>query len=141
MERRSRRRRPAAGFTLLEVMLVLVILVVLGSLASITVIGQQDKALKQATRSQIQTFDRAIELYRFNMKKYPQELSDLIEKPSDAKQAERWGTEAYLNKKKIPLDPWDNEYRFEAKSDGYKVWSIGPDGSDGTDDDISSDDE
>ncbi len=141
MDRRLRRRRQAAAFTLLEVMLVLVILVVLGSMATVAVVGQQDKALKQSARAQIQTFDRAIELYRFNMKKYPQELTDLIEKPSDAKQAEKWGSEPYLNKKKIPLDPWDNDYRFEAKSDGYRVWSTGPDGSDGTDDDISSDDE
>lgn len=141
MDKRSRKRRAASAFTLLEVLLVLVILVVLGSMASVAVLGQQDKALKNAARTQVQSFDRAIELYRFNMKKFPGSLEDLIKKPSDAKAAERWGTKPYLNKKSIPLDPWDNEYRYEQRDDGYRIWSVGPDGSDGGDDDIASDDE
>lgn len=142
MDTRSRRRRHrAAAFTLLEVLLVLVILVVLGSMAAVGVTGTQDKALKNSARAQIQIYDRAIELYRFNMKKYPESLDDLVEKPSDSKDAERWGTDGYLDKKKIPLDPWDNEYRFENKDDSYRVWSTGPDGNDGSDDDIASDDE
>lgn len=135
-----RRYRPVAAFTLLEVLLVLVILVVLGSMATVAVSGQQDKADRNAALAQVQIFDRAIELYRFNMKKYPGALEDLINKPSDAKDAEKWGSEPYLNKKSIPLDPWDEEYRYESKDGSYRVWSIGPDGSDGTDDDISSDD-
>lgn len=141
MNRRKRIKRRAAAFTLLEVLLVLVILVVLGSMAAVGVMGTQDKALKDSARAQVKIFDRAIELYRFNMKKYPGELEDLVNKPSDAKEAEKWGTEGYLNKKSIPLDPWDQEYRYESKDSSYRIWSVGPDGSDGTDDDIASDDE
>jgi len=142
MNRRFRnKRRAVAAFTLLEVLLVLVILVVLGSIATVAVTGQQDRALRDSARAQVQIFDRAIEMYRFNMKKYPSELDDLIKKPSDAKEAERWGTEGYLNKKSIPLDPWDNEYRYESKDNSVKVWSTGPDGSDGTDDDVTSEEE
>lgn len=139
MNKRNRKRRVAA-FTLLEVLLVLVILVVLGSMATIAVTGQQDKALRQAARAQVQTFDRAIELYRFDMKKYPESLEDLIETPSDSKMADRWGG-PYLKKSSIPLDPWDNDYEYEARDDSYRVWSVGPDGSDGGDDDIASDDD
>lgn len=139
MKRRTKRRSASRAFTLLEVLLVLVILVVLGSMASVAVLGSQDRALKNAAKSQVQTFERAIDLYQFNMKKLPESLEDLINKPSDAKLAERWGTKPYLTKKAIPLDPWDNEYRFEASGDGYRVWSTGPDGNDGTDDDVSTD--
>ena len=140
MDKRLRKRRSSSAFTLLEVLLVLVILVVLGSMASVAVLGQQDKALKNAARTQVQSFDRAVELYRFDMKKFPGSLEDLIKKPSDAKAAERWGG-PYLKKSSIPLDPWDEEYRYEQRDDGYRVWSVGPDGSDGGDDDIASDDE
>lgn len=139
MERRRMKRR-RAGFTLLEVLLVLVILVVLGSMATLAVTGQQDKAYRQSARAQVGLFTSAIDRYRFDMNKYPDSIDDLIDKPSDSKSAERWAG-PYLNKKKAPLDPWDNEYRYEADDDSYRVWSTGPDGQDGSDDDIASDDD
>ncbi|QDT68713.1 Type II secretion system protein G precursor [Planctomycetes bacterium MalM25] len=139
MDRRNRRRRAAAAFTLLEVLLVLVILVVLGSMATVAITGQRDNADRKAARSQVQIISQAIKYYQFDMKKYPQSLEDLREKPSDSKMAERWGG-PYLDKK-LPLDPWDEDYRYESKDNSYRVWSVGPDGSDGTDDDIASDDE
>ena len=140
MDRRFRKRRSAAAFTLLEVLLVLVILVVLGTITTVAVTGQQDKALKNAARAQVSQFDGAIELYKFDMKVFPESLDDLLESPSDSTKAERWGG-PYLKKSSIPLDPWDNEYRYESRDGSYRVWSIGPDGSDGGDDDIASDDE
>lgn len=140
MDRRCKNKRRAAAFTLLEVLLVLVILVVLGSMATVAVTGQQDKALRNSARAQVQLFDRSVEQFRFDMKKLPESLEELVDEPSDAKLADRWAG-PYLDKKKIPLDPWDQEYRYEAKDDSHRVWSVGPDGSDGTDDDIASDDE
>ena len=139
MERRRNRRR-AAAFTLLEVLLVLVILVVLGSMATLAVTGSQDKAYRQSARAQVGLFTSAIDRYRFDMNAYPGSLDDLVEKPGDSKSAERWGG-PYLNKKSLPLDPWDNEYRYEGDDDSYRVWSTGPDGQDGSDDDIASDDD
>jgi general secretion pathway protein G len=140
MDRRYKNKRRAAAFTLLEVLLVLVILVVLGSMATVAVTGQQDKALRNSARAQVQLFGRTIDQFRFDMKKLPESLEELVEEPSDAKLADRWAG-PYLNKKSIPLDPWDQEYRYEAKDSSYRVWSVGPDGSDGSDDDIASDDE
>jgi general secretion pathway protein G len=138
MDRRMRRkRRAAAGFTLLEVLLVLAILVALGAMATVAITGRQEKADRDTAMAQVQLFSRTIETYRFDMKKMPESLEDLVEKPSDSKTAERWAG-PYLNKKSIPLDPWDNEYKYEAKDNVAKVWSVGPDGSDGTDDDVSS---
>ena len=141
MEMRQRKKqRRAAAFTLLEVLLVLVILVVLGTIASVSVFGTREQALKDAARSQVSTFRRAIDLYQFNVKPLPTSLDALVKKPRDSTQAERWG-KPYLDKKSIPADPWDNEYRYEKTGDSYRVWSVGPDGNDGSDDDISSDDE
>ena len=141
MDRRMRhKRRAGAAFTLLEVLLVLVILVVLGSMATLAITGQQDKADRNSAKAQVQLLSRTIEQYRFDMKKMPESLKDLVEKPSDSKMADRWAG-PYLNKKSVPLDPWDNEYRYEAKDNTAKVWSVGPDGSDGTDDDVTSEDD
>lgn len=140
MDRRMRRKRRAAGFTLLEVLLVLAILVALGAMATVAISGRQEKADRDTAKAQVQLLSSMIDNYRFDMKTMPESLDDLIEKPSDSKMAARWAG-PYLNKKSIPLDPWDNEYKYESKDNVAKVWSVGPDGSDGTDDDVSSDEE
>ena len=70
----------------------------------------------------------------------PADLKDLVDKPSDSKLAERWHG-PYLDRKS-PVDPWDNDYKFAApgkhNTDSFDIWSIGPDGQDGTDDDIGN---
>ena len=138
--KRDRTRRPGrAACTLLEVLLVLVILVVLGTMATVAVTGTQDKALRNAARAQCGIFARAIDRYRFEVKQYPDSLEDLIDAPSDSTLAERWAG-PYLDLKKLPLDPWDKEYRYQAEEKSYRVWSTGPDGQDGSDDDISNED-
>ncbi len=138
---RNRRRSAARGFTLIEVLLVLVILVVLGSIAASQFGGAQARAEINAAKSQVGIFKSNIERYRFDTKHFPESLDDLITKPSDAKIAERWAG-PYLDVTKMPLDPWDNEYKFSAEgkknSGSFDVWSTGPDGQDGTDDDIGN---
>ena len=137
----SENRKPTqAGFTLLEVLLVLVILVVLGTMVAVNVSGTQDNADKNAARGQVGIFKRAIDLYRFDVKKYPESLEDLVKEPGDSTSADRWSG-PYLDSSKVPLDPWDNEYEYEADTSSYRVWSNGPDGQDGSDDDIASDDQ
>jgi general secretion pathway protein G len=127
------------GFTLMEVLLVLVILVVLASLAVNVFSGTQEKADQRAAAAQVGLYKSAIEMYRFDMKKYPDDLTGLTTKPSDAKMADRWAG-PYMDK--IARDPWDNEYRFAApgkhNSEGFDVWSVGPDGQDGSADDIGN---
>lgn len=135
--RESRR----TGFTLMEVLLVLVILVVLGSMAVGVFSGTQERALKDAARSQIGLFKSQIDIYKFHTKQLPSSLEDLVDKPSDSKVAELWSG-PYLDVSKIPIDPWQNDYKFAAPGkknpDGFDVWSLGPDGQDGTDDDIGN---
>jgi general secretion pathway protein G len=136
-------RRPSrdarSGFTLMEVLLVLVILVVLASLAVNVFSGTQDQANRNAAAAQVGLYKRAIDLYRLNMRQYPSDLQELVTEPSDAASAAKWGG-PFMDK--IAKDPWDQEYRFAApgkhNADSFDVWSVGPDGQDGSADDIGN---
>jgi general secretion pathway protein G len=123
----------------MEVLLVLMILVVLASMAVTIFGGTQDQALKDAAKGEVGVFKSAINLYKFHTKNFPSSLKDLNEKPSDSKAAERWHG-PYLDKS--PIDPWDNEYKIAApgkhNTESFDVWSTGPDGQDGTADDIGN---
>ena len=139
--RRQRQRR--GGFTLMEVLLVLVILVVLASLA-VTAYGpiQRNAFIKNA-RLMISTLEGNLDRYRLDMLEYPstaQGLDALWASPSDLRNPHKWSG-PYL-KKQVPLDPWDNPYQYQypGTHDDYlpDVWSFGPDGIDGTDDDIGN---
>lgn len=137
------RRRTRAAFTLMEVLLVLVILAILGSMAGVYFRGVQQKALRDATRTQISAFKSAVEFFQINVNSYPtteQGLNALITAPSDLANPEKWGTKPYLDVPQIPMDPWGHPYNYELKdADNYRIWSYGPDGIDGNEDDVSSD--
>jgi general secretion pathway protein G len=136
---RGRDRR--SGFTLIELLLVLAILVVLASMVVTMFSGTQERALKDAAKGQVGIFKSAVNLYKFHTRQYPNDLSGLIGKPSDASTASRWNG-PYLDSPKVPADPWDRDYRFAAPGkhnpETFDVWSVGPDGQDGTDDDIGN---
>jgi general secretion pathway protein G len=84
-------------------------------------------------------YKSAIQMYRLDTRQYPSDLEELITKPSDAALANRWGG-PYMDK--IAKDPWENDYRFAApgkhNADSFDVWSVGPDGQDGSADDIGN---
>jgi general secretion pathway protein G len=141
-KRRVHRRAPwqvRGGFTLMEVLLVLVILVVLASLAVNVFSGTQEKADRSAASAQVGLYKRAIDLYRLDTRQYPGDLQELITKPSDAVMQNKWGG-PYMDK--IAKDPWGNDYKFAApgkhNADSFDVWSVGPDGQDGSADDIGN---
>lgn len=139
------RQRPEAnhrsGFTLMEVLLVLVILVVLASLAVTSYRGIQERALKDSAKTKVAILTTPIDAYQMATRTYPSSLQDLVTRPSDSRIAERWSG-PYLKENNSLLDPWDNEMRFAApgkhNTESYDVWSVGPDGQDGTDDDIGN---
>lgn len=130
--RNSRRR----GFTLMEVLLVLVILVILSAISVAFLRRTRQRALVNAAKTQIGQLDNVIKLYELDMLAFPQSLEALRIAPSDSV-SERWNG-PYLDKE-IPLDPWDNPYQYELQNeDYYKIWSFGPDRADGTEDDITN---
>ena len=135
------RRPDRGGFTLIELLLVLAILVVLASMVVTMFANTQEGALKNAAKGQVGIFKSAINLYKFDTRNYPSDFSNLTQKPADANLANRWNG-PYLDTNKTPLDPWDHEYKFAAPGkhnpETFDVWSMGPDGQDGTGDDIGN---
>jgi general secretion pathway protein G len=136
---RSRRR----GFTLIEVLIVLVILVIIAGLAAGTFMNRLAKAKIDAARSQIGLFETPLEAYNLDMGYYPttnEGLQSLVNPPMDLGNSAAWNG-PYLNKN-IPLDPWGRPYSYTSPGrfnpNTYDVWSVGPDGVDGTADDIGN---
>ena len=128
------------GFTLIEMLLVLVIL---GTLAAIVIpkfAGRSEQARITAVETQISNFETALDTFEVDNGYYPEGddgLIQLLEQPDDAK---NW-LGPYL-KHGIPLDPWGNAYTYECpganNETGYDIMSTGPDGIKGTDDDITN---
>lgn len=139
----SHARRRRHGFTLVEVLLVLVILVILASLA-VTAYGPiQRRANMRAAESQIGLFKTPLSVYYQDMNMYPttaQGLQALRQPPGDLANPDAWYG-PYLDTE-VPLDPWGSPYQYESPGkynpDSYDVWSFGPDGADGTEDDIGN---
>ncbi len=139
-----------AGFTLIEVLMVLVLLVLLGTLSVVGYTKIQAGANIKAAQTLVDQTAHAVNIYHTLMLRYPDSeegLTALIVRPDDEKLAEKWDSGGpFLKDGKIPDDPWGNPIRYEqvAESSGtitgpqFHVWSTGPNGQDGDDDDIRS---
>ena len=135
------------AFTLIEVMLVVAILVMLAGVGILGYGGIQDRARRNVAKTLVDQAASAVEMYELDMKQWPSEdegLRALVTRPTDDRLAEMWSG-PYLRDGVIPVDPWGNELRYArltATGDGigprFHVFSYGPDGQEGTDDDISS---
>ncbi len=138
--RRQRQAVAARGFTLIEVLLVLIILVVIGSIVVPNLFGAKEKADINAAKAQIAAIKGALRMYHLDVNKYPSNLDELVTKPTGNELAEKWGG-PYLEDA-IKPDPWSNKYQYmvEGKHNPgkYDIWSNGPDGQSGTDDDIGN---
>ena len=126
------RRRLAAGFTLIELMVVLVIIGVLAALIVPNVLDRADDARVTAARTDIANISQALKLYRLDNQRYPtaeQGLQALIAKPTTAPVPNNW--RPYLEK--LPNDPWGHPYQY--LNPGIKgevdVMSFGADGQSG----------
>ena len=131
----------ARGMTLIEIMVVIAILGLIATMVTVNVMSNFDKAKVDTTRTQIKSLEQALEQYRLDNGSYPtteQGLSALVTAPSgDA--AKRFQPGGYI--KKVPQDTWRHDYSYVspgAQGHPYEVSSLGPDGQEGTDDDIKS---
>jgi general secretion pathway protein G len=138
-----RRRRRRAGFTLVEVLLVLVILVIIASLGITNYARSHRRALVNAARTQVDLLTTLLQQYQTDLGDFPsaaQGLDALVNPPADLPNPEKWGPEPYVAKGRLPLDPWDRPYQYEHDPGAMlpRVWSMGPDGASGTDDDVGN---
>ena len=131
MNHSRRRRRRRAGFTLVEVLLVLVILVIIASLGITNYARSHRRALVNAARTQVDLLTTLLQQYQ---------MDALVSPPPDLLNPEKWGPEPYVAKGRLPLDPWDRPYQYEYDPGAMlpRVWSMGPDGASGTDDDVGN---
>ena len=131
--------RRAQAFTLVEMLLVLVILATLAAIVIPKFAGRSEQAKTTAAASQISSLELALDQFEVDNGYYPKSgnLNALLEQPSDAQ-----GWKGPYLKKNVPLDPWGNAYAYEYpgrhNANGYDIASGGPDGRQGTDDDINN---
>ncbi len=126
------------GFTLIEIMVVVVIISVLIGLVAPNILGRVDEARVTAAHADIATIGQALDLYRIDNGNYPtteQGLQALVTRPSAAPEPKKWNSSGYMKKKELPRDPWDNEYQYLRYPDGsFELLSYGADGREGGED-------
>ncbi len=146
MKNRSKARR---GFTLIEILLVLAIIGMLAGVAIVSLVGTREGAKIDSTKAMLSSIETALETYNMHVSHYPSEeegnLTALRVKPTFENEqiGEMWRG-PYL--KKEPRDAWGNVINYElnvagtdeAQAQPYRLWSNGPDGVDGTEDDINN---
>lgn len=123
------------GFTLIEIMVVVVIISVLIGLVAPNILGRVDEARVTAAQADLGTLEQALEMYKLDNYRYPttdQGLQALISKPSGSPEPKRWNPDGYL-KKTLPMDPWGGEYQYlsPGSSGGFDLYSLGADGREG----------
>ena len=123
------------GFTLIEIMVVVVIIGVLGAIVVPQFMSRPDQAKVTAARTDIQAISTALEMYRLDTFNYPstqQGLEALVTRPSGTPLARNWNPQGYL--KSLPVDPWGTPYQYlnpGTHSVGYDLFSFGADGVQG----------
>lgn len=124
-------RRPA-GFTLLEIMVVMFILGLLATLVAPNVLGRTDDARRAKALAEMKQIEQALNLYRLDTGGYPtteQGLDALVKRPTTAPVPRVWNPEGYLER--VPLDPWANPYVYVADARTFALESLGADGVEG----------
>lgn len=130
------------GFTLLELLVVLGIIAMLAGLVGPQVMKHMAEAKVKAAKVQVEDLAQTLDMYKLDVGSYPssdQGLNALIESPEGA---QRWNG-PYLRKSKVPLDPWNNEYKYQSpgehgKFDLYSLGADGKEGGEGEDQDLTS---
>ena len=128
-----------SGFTLIELMVVIVILGILAGLIIPRIMGRPEEARQMKAQVQIESIETALRLYKLDNGSYPtteQGLQALVEAPTVGELPRAWREGGYLEKGKVPKDPWGNEYIYLSPGPHgeYDLSSYGADGQPGGDD-------
>lgn len=132
------RKKSEAGFTLVELMVVIFIIGLLAAVVVINVMPSQDKAMTEKAKIDMATLSSALDMYRLDNLNYPQSeqgLQSLLVAPNGLAQPERYRAGGYI--KKLPEDPWGRPYQYVvpgANGAPYDIISLGADGQPGGED-------
>ena len=121
------------GFTLIELMVVIVILGILAGLIVPRIMGRPEEAKQLKAKMQIESLETALKLYKLDNGMYPdteQGLQALIEQPETGMVPKNWRKNGYLEKGRLPKDPWGNEFVYLSPGThgDYDIISYGADG-------------
>jgi len=122
------------GFTLLEIMVVVVILGMLVAIVAPNVLENQDKAMVEKARADIQALEQAFDMYKLDNSIYPstdQGVQALVDKPSGSPEPRNYRSGGYI--KRLQKDPWGNDYQYiqPGENGPYDLYSLGADGQPG----------
>jgi len=120
-----RRLSGSAGFTLIEIMVVVFILGLLATLVAPKIIGRTDDARRTKAAADIKAIEQALQLFKLDNGYYPREIRELVE-PSGGG---AWNAEGYLDRE--PVDPWGVPYAYAGDGQSFVVKSFGADGGEG----------
>ena len=128
--------KESRGFTLIELMVVIVILSLLAVLVGPKIIGRSDDAKVADAKVQIRNLETALKLYKLDSGNYPsteQGLGALVAKPTSGQVPKNYKAEGYLENKNVPKDPWGNDYVYLSPGEhgDYDLYSFGADGARG----------
>lgn len=125
------RKSSRAGFTLLEIMVVVVIIGLIAAIVIRQLAGSAAQARVELTRANISQIEGALDHFKLNHGRYPDALEELVAMPNYVK-PEKWPQGGYL--KRLPLDAWGNPFRYTRTQDPnvpYEIVSLGADGREG----------
>jgi len=121
-------RRRRAGFTLVEMLVVLAIIGLISALVGPRVLSQLTDSRERAAKLQIEAFTSALDIFFIDVGRYPVQnegLGALMQKPSSI---QVWNG-PYLRGDRVPLDPWGREYRYQSDGRTFQITTLGPDGN------------
>lgn len=130
----SKVRNLQSGFTLLEIMVVIVILGLLVAIVAPNVLENQDKAMVEKAKADIVLLEQSLDMYKLDNHYYPstdQNLDVLVKRPDFGVEAKNYRTNGYI--KRLPKDPWGNDYQYLSPGEHgvFDLYSLGADGVEG----------
>jgi general secretion pathway protein G len=133
----TRLMRNTAGFTLIEIMVVIIILGLLAAIVMPRIVGETDRARYEQARVQMRILEDALKRYKLDSGRFPateQGLEALVSRPTTGTVPRAYAEGGYLDKPEIPLDPWGNQYVYISPGQhgpDYDLKSFGADGLEG----------